>query len=138
MMANTFETDGVSSSTAEPPTSFHGWNPLPTELKLEVMSYIFLHMCPVNYKRHIVNAKSHQSNLLPCLFPTFRTRNRELANLAQYEYYKYNTFLILLGIMDCDRNEWQNKAVPPGIRYPRAAVAGMIRRIRVTAQECNV
>jgi hypothetical protein len=71
-----------------------------------VLSYnICWRVRPIYYERHTVNAESHQSNLSRCLFPLFRTRNRELANLAQDMYYKRKIFHIVLGIWYVDLDE---------------------------------
>jgi hypothetical protein len=147
-MTNTFETDGASSSTAEPPTSFHGWNPLPTELKLEVLSHFILSKMggitgPGLCLPYTVNAELHRENLSRCLFPLFHTRNRELANLVQDVCYKRNIFHIALGIWyHKDRYEGETGlfelGTRSGIRYPKAAVAGMTQNVVVTAYECNV
>jgi hypothetical protein len=54
-------------------------------------------------------------------------------------YYKRNIFHIALGIWyHKDRYEGEAGLFALGIRYPKAAVAGMIQNVVVTAYECNV
>jgi hypothetical protein len=60
---------------------FHGWQDLPTELKLEVLGHLLI-LVPHNIDWDI-DRYNHPGFLTHNLFPLIAVRNRELATLAQ-------------------------------------------------------
>jgi hypothetical protein len=118
LVADTDDTDNrprdpepLASATS--PT-FHAWDRLPEELKLEVLSH------NLTFEESI-GAYIHKQYLQSTLYPLIGTRNRHLASLAQEVCYKTNQFKININ---------------DDLEHPKPRTAAMMRHLHVDIFKC--
>jgi hypothetical protein len=114
LISDTDDTDNRSRdpeplAQATAPTTFHAWNRLPEELKLEVLSH------NLTLAEEIDNVK-HRELLESTLSTLIATRNRHLTNIAEEVNYKSSRFII---------------DINGGLENPKQRTAAMIRHLHV-------
>jgi hypothetical protein len=113
----------------EPPTTFHKWDALPTELR-DLVMVRHLAGLPCSYAG-VIDEHQHSINFENILLPLLKTQ-KKIATSAREAYYGNNTFRLYCGVDEDTREPLY------GLARPRVEDAKYVKHLKVLGFDCYI